>query len=335
MKQQKLANYSVLIAFILLQISCGQTDQNTPVTVQHKGTATAEFDRTVLPILPPEIPPYTQEDARDATAPFPLKVKVPKGAPNVILVLVDDFGFGMSSSFGGPINMPFPDQLAKNVLRYNRFHTMALCSPTRVGLLTGRNHHSNNMAGITEVATVFPGNTGIRPLSIVQTTMTLKLNGFNTAQFGKNHETPAWQIHPSGPFENWPTGQGYEKFYGFLGGEINQLLPGVWNGTVRAEVNMDDPNYHFTTDMTNNAIKWMKAQQTMTPDKPICMYYAPGATHATDQPPASYINKYKGKFDEGWDAMRQKILARQIELGTIPKGTTLADKYPYIKDGES
>ena len=182
------------------------------------------MDRRVLPIKPPPITVYTEEDARNTKAPAPWEVKAPQGAPNVILVMIDDFGFGMSSTFGGPINMPFADKLASQGLRYNRFHTTSLCSPTRTALLTGRNHHSNNMAGITEVATAYPGNTGVRPQSIAQTAMILKLNGFNTAQFGKNHETPAWQIHGSGPFENWPTGQGFEKFYGFMGGETNQFL---------------------------------------------------------------------------------------------------------------
>ena len=291
--------------------------------------------RMVLPMTPPVGKPYTEEDARKATAPPQWEVKAPKGAPNVILVLVDDFGFGMSNTFGGPINMPFADKLAANGLRYNRFHTTALCSPTRTALLTGRNHHSNNMAGITEIATAFPGNTGVRPLSIAQTAMVLKLNGFNTAQFGKNHETPAWQIHSSGSVENWPTGQGFEKFYGFMGGETNQFFPGVWNGTTRAEVDSEDPNYHFTTDMTNNAIEWMKAQQSMTPDKPFYMYFAPGACHAPHQPPASYIDKYKGKFDGGWDELREKTLARQIAMGIVPKGTKLAPTDAFIKPWNS
>jgi arylsulfatase A-like enzyme len=320
----------VLASLSLLTFSCNQPQQKAETTPAVT-TATDGFDRTVLPMVPPAITPFTEEDARKAKAPAPWEVKAPKGAPNVVLVLVDDFGFGMSNAFGGPINMPFADKLAASGLRYNRFHTTALCSPTRTALLTGRNHHSNNMAGITEVATAFPGNTGVRPQSIAQTAMILKLNGFNTAQFGKNHETPAWQIHPSGSFENWPTGQGFEKFYGFMGGETNQFFPGVWNGTVRAEVNTEDPNYHFTTDMTNNAVEWMKSQQSMTPDKPFYMYFAPGACHAPHQPPASYIDKYKGIFDGGWDELRAKTLARQIEMGIVPKGTKLAPVDPFIK----
>lgn len=320
-------------ACVLLFAACNtQAEKATTATDATNSETVADgFDRTILPMLPPAIPAYTQEDARDTKAPAPWEVKAPKGAPNVILVMIDDMGFGMSSAFGGPIKMPFAEKLAANGIRYNRFHTTALCSPTRVALLTGRNHHSNNMAGITEVATAYPGNTGIRPLDIAQTAMTLKLNGFNTAQFGKNHETPAWQIHPSGPFENWPTGQGFEKFYGFMGGETNQFFPGIWNGTVRAEV-PEDPNYHFTTDMTNNAIEWMKAQQSLTPDKPFYLYYAPGATHAPHQPPTSYIDNYKGQFDEGWDVMRAKTLEHQLAMGIVPKGTKLAGKDPYIKD---
>jgi arylsulfatase len=336
MKNTNLSIFCLLAAMAVVSVSCNETQQGTAPTAAKTVSAAADgFDRTVLPILPPNIPAYTQEDARDATPPAPWEVKAPKGAPNVVLVLVDDFGFGMSTAFGGPINMPFAEKLAQNGLRYNRFHTTALCSPTRTALLTGRNHHSNNMAGITEVATSYPGNTGVRPLSIAQTAMILKLNGFNTAQFGKNHETPAWQIHPSGPFENWPTGQGFEKFYGFMGGETNQFFPGVWNGTTRAEVPVEDPNYHFTTDMTNNALEWMKSQHSMTPDKPFYMYFAPGACHAPHQPPASYIDKYKGKFDEGWDVLREKTLAKQIEMGIVPKGTKLATKDAFIKDWSS
>jgi arylsulfatase len=330
--KSKIQTTSMLIAISALMFSCNQQTKNAETSAINSAD---EYDRSVLPILPPSNASITEEDARKATAPPAWEVKAPKGAPNVILVLIDDFGFGMSSTFGGPIKMPFAEKVAANGLRYNRFHTTALCSPTRTALLTGRNHHSNNMAGITEIATAFPGNTGVRPLNIAQTAMTLKLNGFNTAQFGKNHETPAWQIHSSGPFENWPTGQGFEKFYGFMGGETNQFFPGVWNGTVRAEVNSDDPNYHFTTDMTNNALEWMKAQQSMTPDKPIYMYFAPGACHAPHQPPASYIDKYKGKFDGGWDELRAKTLARQIEMGIVPKGTKLAPYDDYIKPWNS
>jgi arylsulfatase A-like enzyme len=317
-----------LAALALMNSAC--SDQTKPAS-----TTAYEMNRRILPIEGPSVPIITTEDARQAERPAPWEVKAPEGAPNVVLVMIDDIGFGMSSAFGGPIHMPFAEKLAAEGIRYNRFHTTALCSPTRTALLTGRNHHSNNMGGITEVATAFPGNTGLRPKSIAQTSMILKLNGYNTAQFGKNHETPAWQIHASGPFDNWPTGQGFEKFYGFMGGETNQFYPGVWDGTSRVEVPVEDPNYHFTNDMTDKAIAWMSNQHAMTPDKPIYMYFAPGACHAPHQPPASYINKYKGKFDAGWDAMREQTLARQIKMGIVPEGTKLAAKDSFIKDWNS
>jgi arylsulfatase len=322
----KINKFTFWIMLALIAQGCKQTE-----VVKEQG-ASATIDRTVLPILPPAITPYDEEDVRNTTAPKPWSLQAPKGAPNVVLVMIDDIGFGMSSAFGGPINMPFADSLAANGIRYNRFHTTALCSPTRTALLTGRNHHSNNMGGITEVATSYPGNTGDRPLSIAQTSMVLKLNGYNTAQFGKNHETPAWQIHPSGPFNNWPTGQGFEKFYGFMGGETNQFYPGVWDGTSRVKIDYNDPNYHFTNDMTDKAIEWMSSQQAMTPDKPIYMYFAPGACHAPHHAPKEYIDKYKGKFDQGWDVMRQQTLERQLKMGIVPKGTKLAPKDPFIKD---
>jgi len=290
------------------------------------------FDRTHLPMTPPEVPVITALDARDATAPKPWAVKAPDGAPNVVIVLIDDMGFGQSSSFGGAIRMPAADKLADEGIRFNRFHTTALCSPTRTALLSGRNHHSNNMGGITEVATAFEGNTGLTPQSCATVAEILKLNGYNTAHFGKNHETAAWEISPSGPFTHWPVYKGFEKFYGFMGGETNQFYPGIYDGTTKVEVDSEDPNYHFTEDITDHAISWMKAQKSLTPDKPFFVYFAPGATHAPHQPPASYLDKYKGEFDDGWDAYRQKTLDRQIKMGIVPEGTKLAPKPDYIKD---
>lgn len=289
-------------------------------------------DRTTLPMTPPPIPKYTELDARNAKPPEPWSVKAPKGAPNVVLVLIDDMGFGHSSAFGGPIKMPTADRLATQGLRYNRFHTTAICSATRSALLSGRNHHSNNMGSITETATAFPGNTGIIPQSCATIAEVLKLNGYNTAQFGKNHETASWEVSNSGPFTRWPIYKGFENFYGFMGGETNQFYPAVYDGTTKVEVDSEDPNYHFTEDMTDRAIAWMRSQQSLTPDRPFFMYYAPGATHAPHHPPTSYIDRYKGKFDEGWDAYRQQTLARQIEMGIVPKGTKLPPTPDFIKD---
>ncbi|MDX8338856.1 arylsulfatase [Draconibacterium sp. IB214405] len=328
-------NYRLLFSTFLLAvilISCQQTTNESSST----STASADgYDRTILPMTSPEYPAITELDARNVTAPPAWSVKAPEGAPNVVIVLIDDMGFGQSSSFGGAIRMPTADKLAERGIQFNRFHTTALCSPTRTALLSGRNHHSNNMGGITEVATAFPGNTGMTPQSCAYVSEVLKLNGYNTAQFGKNHETAAWEVSPSGPFTRWPVYKGFEKFYGFMGGETNQFYPGIYDGTTRVEVDTEDPDYHFSEDMTEKAIAWMKAQKSLTPDKPFFMYYAPGATHAPHQVPESYLDKYKGEFDDGWDAYRQKTLERQIKLGLVPEGTKLAEKPEYIKDWDS
>jgi arylsulfatase A-like enzyme len=298
-----------------------------PVSAQ----AADKLDRTVLPIPEPKRAAITTFDARKATAPPRFEVKAPVKAPNVLIVLIDDMGFGMSSAFGGPIHMPTAERLAANGLRYNHFHTTALCSPTRIALLTGRNHHTNNMGGITEIATAFPGNTGQRPNSIAPLAEMLRLNGYSTAAFGKSHETAAWELSPSGPTDRWPTRSGFDKFYGFLGGETNQWSPLLYDGMTQVELSKD-PNYHFMTDMTNQAIHWMGYQKSLTPDKPFFIYFAPGATHAPHHVPKEWIAKYKGKFDGGWDTFREETLARQIKLGVVPAGTKLAPKPEAIKD---
>ena len=293
-----------------------------------------QLDRTVLPIKEPTYPAITELDARNAKAPARFEVKAPDQAPNVVIVLVDDIGFGHSSAFGGPIQMPTLEKLAANGLKYNRFHTTALCSPTRTALLTGYNHHSNNAGAIMEVGTAFPGNTGIRPQSITPAAQVLRMNGYSTAAFGKYHETPPWEASVSGPYDRWPTGSGFDKFYGFIGGETNQWHPMVYDGNTRVYPNVEDPNYHFTTDMTDRAIAWMNTQQSLTPEKPFYMYFATGATHAPHHSPKSYIEKYKGKFAQGWDKVREETLARQKKLGVVPENTVLAPKPGAIKNWE-
>ena len=289
------------------------------------------LDRTSLPIKEPAYPPITELDARNAKAPPRFEVKAPQGAPNVLIVLIDDMGFGMSSAFGGPIKMPTLERLAAGGLKYNRFHTTSLCSPTRTALLSGRNHHMNNMGAITEAATAFPGNTGQRPASVAPLAEMLRLNGYSTAFFGKNHETAAWEVSPSGPTDRWPTRSGFDKFYGFIGGETNQWAPFLYDGLSPIEP-PDAPSYHFTVDMTNQAIAWTRFQKSLTPDKPFFVYYAPGATHAPHHVPKAWADKYKGKFDQGWDKLREETLARQIALGVVPAGTKLAGKPKDIKD---
>ncbi|HEV2804273.1 MAG TPA: arylsulfatase [Chthoniobacterales bacterium] len=289
------------------------------------------LDRTVLPIPEPKPASITELDARNATAPPRFEVKAPDKAPNVIIILIDDMGFGQASAFGGPIHMPALERMAKGGLSYNQFHTTALCSPSRIALLTGRNHHVNNMGSITETATAFPGNTGQRPDSVAPLAEMLRLNGFSTAFFGKCHETAAWEVSPSGPTNRWPTRSGFDHFYGFMGGETNQWAPAIYEDMSRVET-PKDPNYHFTTDMANKAIGWISAQKSLTPDRPFFVYFAPGATHAPHHAPKEYIDRYKGKFDQGWDKVREETLARQIKLGVVPPGTKLAPKPPEIKD---
>ena len=255
-------------------------------------------DRTVLPIHEPKVARSAIVDVRKATAPPRFQVKAPDGAPNVLIVLVDDMGFGQSSAFGGPLNMRTLDGLANSGLRYNQFHTTALCSPSRAALLTGRNHHTNNMGSITETSTAFPGNTGQRPDSVAPLAKMLRYNGYNTAHFGKNHETSAWETSVAGPTDRWPTRNGFDKFYGFMGGETNQWAPAIYDGMIKIEV-PKTPSYHFMTDMTNQSIKWMQSVKALTPEKPFFMYFAPGATHAPHHAPKEWIAKYKGKFDQG------------------------------------
>jgi len=273
-------------------------------------------------------------DARDAKAPPRFEVKAPAGAPNVLIVLVDDMGFGMPSAFGGPVRMPTADRLATQGLRYNQFHTTALCSPTRMALLTGRNHHTGNMGSITETATAFPGNTGQRPNDVAELAQMLRLNGYSTAFFGKNHETAPWEVSPSGPTDRWPTRSGFDKFYGFYGGETDQWNPTLYDGMTRVPT-PHDPGYNFMTDMTDKAIGWTKFQKSLTPDKPFFVYFAPGATHAPHHVPKEWVAKYRGKFDQGWDKLREETLARQIALGVVPPGTKLANKPEAIKDWNS
>jgi arylsulfatase A-like enzyme len=317
----------LLIAGALLLMGTALLAQKT--TTQPTGQASV--DRKVLPIAEPQYPHSTVLDARDATPPPRFEVKAPAGAPNVLIVLVDDMGFGMPSAFGGPVRMPTADRLASQGLRYNQFHTTALCSPTRTALLTGRNHHMGNMGSITETATAFPGNTGQRPNNDAELAEMLRLNGYSTAFFGKNHETAPWEVSVSGPTDRWPTRSGFDKFYGFFGGETDQWNPTLYDGMARVAT-PHYTGYNFMTDMTDKAIAWMKFQKALTPDKPFFIYFAPGATHAPHHVPKEWIAKYKGKFDQGWDKLREETLARQIAMGVVPPGTKLANKPEAIKD---
>jgi arylsulfatase len=288
------------------------------------------LQRNVLPIPDQPHEGLVTYDAKDPDTSFPPiePLRPPTGAPNVLVVLLDDVGFGASSAFGGPCATPTAERLAANGLRYNRFHTTALCSPTRQALLTGRNHHSVGMGGITEIATSAPGYNSIRPNTAAPLAETLKLNGYSTAQFGKCHEVPVWETSPMGPFDAWPScGGGFEHFYGFIGGETNQYAPAIYDGTVPVEPDRSpDEGYHFTEDMTDRAIAWVRQQKALMPDKPFFAYFAPGATHAPHHVPVEWSDRYKGKFDQGWDVLREQSFERQRELGVIPPEAELTER---------
>ncbi len=317
----------------LLDVTCALNTSLVVLvaTLSTWSVCAGDLDRTVLPIPEPTPPTITELDARNADAPPRFKVEAPEGAPNVVIVLIDDIGFGGPSTFGGPLQTPTLDRLADAGLRFNNFHTTALCSPTRLALKSGRNHHTNNGGSIMETSTAFPGNTGQIPNSVAPLAEMLRLNGYSTGAFGKWHETAAWETSVSGPFDRWPTHQGFDKFYGFIGGETDQWYPLVYDGVTRVSPpEMED--YHFTTDMTNQAIGWVKAQQSMTPDKPFFMYFATGAVHAPHHVPRKWADKYKGQFDKGWDKVREETIRRQRENGIIPADTKLGEKPEDIKD---
>ncbi len=287
-------------------------------------------DKHTRSVLPIPKRPYTglvKYDAKDPESKFPPiePLRPPQGAPNVLIILLDDVGFGASSAFGGPCYSPTAEKLAENGLKYNRFHTTALCSPTRAAMLTGRNHHTVGMGGITELATSAPGYNSMRPDSCAPLAETLKLNGYSTAHFGKCHEVPVWETSPMGPFDRWPAGgNGFEYFYGFIAGETNQWYPALYEGTTPIEPpKTPAEGYHLTEDIADKAIGYIRQQKALMPDKPFFVYFAPGATHAPHHVSAEWIEKYKGKFDEGWDKLREASFEQQKELGVIPPDAEL------------
>ena len=289
--------------------------------------------RDILPIPDPQHVGLTTFDARDPNTKYPPieTLRPPEGAPNVLIVLIDDVGFGASSAFGGPCQTPTAERLAAGGLKLNRFHTTALCSPTRQALLTGRNHHSVGMGGITEIATSAPGYSSVRPKDKAPIAETLRLNGYSTSQFGKCHEVPVWEVSPVGPFHQWPTGSGFEHFYGFIGGEANQYHPGLYDGTTPVEPEKSpEEGYTLTEDLADRAITWLRQQKALAPDKPFFMYFAPGATHAPHHVPKEWADKYQGKFDDGWDVLREQMLPKQKQLGVVPEDAELTARHAEI-----
>ncbi len=289
-----------------------------------------ESSRAILPIPDRPYAGVTTYDAKDPDTSFPPiePIRAPDGAPNVLVILIDDAGFGSNSAFGGPCQTPTFERLAADGLKYTRFHTTALCSPTRAALLSGRNHHTVGMGGITEIATSAPGYSSVRPNTCAPLAETLKLNGYSTAQFGKCHEVPVWQTSPMGPFSAWPSvGGGFEHFYGFIGGETNQYAPALYDGTTPVEPDLTpEEGYHLTEDLTDKAIGWVRQQKSLMPDKPFFVYFAPGATHAPHHVAPEWSAKYKGEFDQGWDKIRDETIVRQKALGVIPPDAELTER---------
>jgi arylsulfatase A-like enzyme len=318
---------STLCAFALFTLLGLASSLPTPAQ-QASGTsgspsATTTLDGKQLPPPPSKFGGVIKESAKDSTPWWQPRVVPPKGAPNVLLIMTDDQGYGVSSTFGGVIPTPGLERIAKAGLRYTQFHSTALCSPTRAALITGRNHHSVGFGVIGELSTGYPGYDSVIGTESATIGEILKENGYATSWFGKNHNTPTYQYSAAGPFDQWPVGMGFEHFYGFMGGETDQWTPYVYNDQTQVFPWIDKPGYNLTTDLADNAIKYMSDLNAAAPDKPFFLYYVPGGSHSPHQPKEEWIEKFKGKFDMGWEKMRDQIFANQKQLGVIPPNTQL------------
>jgi arylsulfatase A-like enzyme len=306
-----------------------------PVDVYAQDTTAPSADKQ----LPKPVPAFKGKIGatfEDSTEDYPQPVQAPKGAPNVLLIQLDDLGFGQPSTFGGLVPTPNMDKLAARGLKYNRFHTTAICSPTRAALLTGRNHHQVATGTITELSTGYPGYHSIWGRETASIAEVLKGNGYNTSAWGKWHNTPDWETSPIGPFDRWPTGLGFEYWYGFQGGETSQWEPQLFRNTSPVEpTKKPKDGYHLTEDLTDDAIAWIKRQQSIAPDKPFFTYFATGATHAPLHAPKEWIEKFKGKFDGGWDKYREEAIATQKKLGVVPKDAKLTPRPKEIPSWDS
>lgn len=301
---------------------------------QSRKPASTGVDRTVLPFPDPAFHGTIANNASQSTADFPKPIGAPDGAPNVLIILTDDVGFGASSTFGGPIQTPAFDKVAASGLRFNRFHTTALCSPTRAALISGRNHHNVASGIITEMATGFPGYSSLVPKSAASIGEILKQNGWNTSWWGKMHNIPDWMSSTSGPFDLWPTGLGFEYFYGFIGGANHQYHPALFENTTPVEPYLDNPQYILDKDLADKAVQYIRRHNAVSPQKPFFMYYCTGTAHAPHHAPKEWIDKYKGKFDQGWDRVREKTIERQKNLGVIPENTQLTARHDGIPSWE-
>ncbi|NTX28535.1 arylsulfatase [Burkholderia pyrrocinia] len=289
---------------------------------------------SILPMPEVESAGVIGRTFKDSTPPKRQWLKPAAGAPNVVVVLLDDVGFGAAGTFGGLIPTPALDKLAQGGLRYNRFHTTAMCSPTRASLLTGRNPHAVGWGVVSELSTNYDGYIGIIPQSAATVAEILRQHGYATSAWGKWHNTAVWETSVNGPFDHWPTGQGFQKFYGFLGGEIDQYEPELFDNTTLVQ-HSDKPGYYLNEDLTDHAIAWMQQQKSVSPDKPFFVYFAPGGTHAPLQVPKGWIDRFKGKFDQGWDKVREQIFARQKSLGVIPADAVLTPRPQALPSWDS
>ena len=286
-------------------------------------SATTTIDGNYIPNPPPAFGGEINLNAKDSKPWWPPNIVPPKGAPNILLIMTDDQGYGISGTFGGVIPTPTMDRIAKMGLRYTEFHSTSLCSPSRAAIITGRNHHSVGFGVIAEQATGYPGYDSIIGVDNATIGEILKENGYATSWFGKNHNTPDYQYSTAGPFGQWPTGMGFEYFYGFMGGETDQWTPFLFRNTTQIFPWRDQPGYNMITGMADDAIQYLKQLNTAAPDKPFFLYYVPGGSHAPHQPTPEWIDKFKGKFDMGWNELREQIFANQKRLGVIPANTTL------------
>jgi arylsulfatase len=323
--KSRLQSIALFFVFIVLVLACNEKS-GSEVKSNSEPTAsssTGGVDRTVLPFPDPEFHGKIDSNATQSQSDFPKETEAPQGAPNVVLILTDDVGFGASSVFGGPVQTPTFEKLAANGLRYNEFHTTSLCSPTRAALITGRNHHNVASGDITEMATGYPGYNSLVPKSAASVGEILKLNGWNTAWFGKMHNVPDWKSSTSGPFDLWPNGLGFEYFYGFLGGDSHQYRPALYENTTPIEPYVNNPDYILDNDLADKAVAYIRRHNSISPQRPFFVYYCTGTAHAPHHAPKEWIDKYKGKFDQGWDKVREETLARQKQLGVVPQNTKL------------
>jgi arylsulfatase A-like enzyme len=319
MKSARFLSFLMLSSGLSIVAASAQTITGTPGSP----SATQTIDGRYIPSPPLPFGGVINLDAANSKPFWPPRVVPPAGAPNILLIMTDDAGYGVSGTFGGVIPTPALDRIAQAGLRYTQFHSTALCSPTRAALITGRNHHSVGFGVITEQSTGFPGYDSVIGAENATIGEILKENGFTTSWFGKNHNTPSFQYSLSGPFDQWPVGMGFDYFYGFMGGETNQWTPYLFQNTTQVFPWEGRPGYNLTTDLADNAIDYLRQTNASAPDKPFFLYFVPGGTHAPHQPTPEWIAKFKGKFDTGWNAMRDEIFANQKRLGVIPENTAL------------